>query len=32
VAATFTARACTSYLPPIWGWFALSWLRRRDYV
>ena len=32
VAATFTARACTSYLPPIWGWFALSWLRKKDYV
>ncbi len=32
VAATFTARMCTSYLPPIWGWFTLSWLRKRDYV
>ena len=32
VAATFTARLCTSYLPPIWGWFALSWLRKKDYV
>lgn len=32
VAATFTARMCTAYLPPIWGWFALSWLRRNDYV
>jgi uncharacterized membrane protein YbhN (UPF0104 family) len=32
VAATFTARMCTSYLPPIWGWFALSWLRKHDYV
>ena len=32
VAATFTARMCTTYLPPIWGWFALSWLRKRDYV
>lgn len=32
VAATFTARMCTAYLPPIWGWFALSWLRRHDYV
>lgn len=32
VAATFTARACTAYLPPIWGWFALGWLRRNDYV
>jgi uncharacterized membrane protein YbhN (UPF0104 family) len=32
VAATFTARMCTAYLPPIWGWFALGWLRRNDYV
>jgi uncharacterized membrane protein YbhN (UPF0104 family) len=32
VAATFTHRLFTAYLPPIWGWFALQWLRRRDYV
>ena len=32
VAATFTARLFTAYLPPIWGWFALQWLRRNDYV
>lgn len=32
VAATFTARMFTAYLPPIWGWFALQGLRRRDYV
>ncbi len=32
VAATFTARLFTSYLPPIWGWVALQWLRRHDYV
>jgi len=32
VAATFTARLFTSYLPPIWGWAALQWLRRRDLV
>ena len=32
VAATFTARLFTSYLPPIWGWFALQWLRRNEYV
>jgi uncharacterized membrane protein YbhN (UPF0104 family) len=32
VAATFTARACTAYLPPIWGWFALKWLRKNEYV
>lgn len=31
-AATFTARMFTTYLPPIWGWFAFQWLRRHDYV
>ena len=20
------------YLPPIWGWFAMSWLRRHSYL
>lgn len=32
VAATFIARMFTAYLPPIWGWFALNWLRRGEYV
>ena len=32
VAATFTARMFTTYLTPIWGWFAFEWLRRNDYV
>jgi uncharacterized membrane protein YbhN (UPF0104 family) len=32
VAATFTARLFTAYLPPIWGWASLQWLRRHDYV
>ena len=32
IAATFTHRLFTAYLPPIWGWFALQWLRRQDYV
>ncbi len=32
VAATFTARLCTTYLPPVWGWLALRWLGRHDYV
>jgi uncharacterized membrane protein YbhN (UPF0104 family) len=32
VAATFTARLFTSYLPPVWGWFALNWLRRAQYI
>jgi uncharacterized protein (TIRG00374 family) len=32
VAATFTARMFTAYLPPIWGYGALVWLRRGEYV
>ncbi len=32
MAATFTSRLFTAYLPPIWGWFALRWLRQHDYV
>jgi uncharacterized membrane protein YbhN (UPF0104 family)/tRNA A-37 threonylcarbamoyl transferase component Bud32 len=32
VTATFTARLFTAYLPPIWGWVSLQWLRRHDYV
>ena len=30
--ATFTHRLLTAYLPPIWGYAALGWLRRNDYV
>lgn len=32
VAAVFIERFCTAYLPPIWGWATLVWLRRNDYV
>ncbi|MEX1217456.1 MAG: lysylphosphatidylglycerol synthase domain-containing protein [Acidimicrobiales bacterium] len=32
IAATFTARLFTAYLPPIWGWLSINWLRKRDYV
>ena len=32
VAATFVYRLFTAYLPPIWGWYSLAWLRRHDYV
>jgi uncharacterized membrane protein YbhN (UPF0104 family) len=32
IAATFTARTFTAYLPPIWGWFSLQWLRHHDYL
>jgi uncharacterized membrane protein YbhN (UPF0104 family) len=30
IAATLLYRLCTTYLPPIWGWGALMWLRRHD--
>jgi uncharacterized membrane protein YbhN (UPF0104 family) len=32
VAAVFVQRLFTAYLPPIWGWFVLVWLRRREYL
>jgi len=31
-AIAFTHRLCTYYLPPIWGYFSLQWLRRKAYV
>jgi len=31
-AAVFVQRLFTSYLPPVWGWATLLWLRRRDYL
>ena len=31
-AAVFIQRLVTSYLPPIWGWVTLVWMRRRDYL
>ena len=31
-AAAIIARMATFYIPPIWGWAALLWLGRRDYV
>jgi uncharacterized membrane protein YbhN (UPF0104 family) len=31
-AAVFIQRLFTSYLPPIWGWGTLVWMRRREYV
>jgi uncharacterized membrane protein YbhN (UPF0104 family) len=31
-AAVFVQRLFSAYLPPIWGWFSLMWLRRREYV
>jgi glycosyltransferase 2 family protein len=32
VAAVFIQRLFTCYLPPIWGWATLAWMRRREYV
>ena len=32
VAAVFIERFCTAYLPPIWGWATLVWMRHNDYV
>jgi len=32
VAAVLIQRVFTSYLPPIWGWFTLAWMRRREYI
>jgi uncharacterized protein (TIRG00374 family) len=32
VAAVFIERFCTAYLPPIWGWATLLWMRRSDYI
>jgi uncharacterized membrane protein YbhN (UPF0104 family) len=31
-ASVITYRLSTFYLPPIWGWFALQWLRRHSYL
>jgi hypothetical protein len=25
-------RVFTSYLPPVWGWLTLTWMRRREYI
>ena len=31
-AAVFIQRLFTSYLPPIWGWVTLLWMRKREYI
>ena len=31
-AIALTHRLCTFYLPPIWGYASLRWLRRGGYV
>jgi uncharacterized membrane protein YbhN (UPF0104 family) len=32
VAAVFIERACTAYLPLLWGWATLVWMRHREYI
>jgi uncharacterized membrane protein YbhN (UPF0104 family) len=32
VAAAITHRMCTSYIPPVFGWYASRWLTERDYL
>ena len=32
VAAAITHRVCTSYIPPVFGWYASRWLTARDYL
>ncbi len=32
VAAVLIQRLFTAYLPPVWGWLTLAWMRRREYV
>ena len=32
VAAVFIQRLFTAYLPPIWGWATLTWMRHREYL
>ena len=31
-AAVFIQRLFTSYLPPVWGWITLAWMRKREYL
>ena len=32
VAAVLIYRMISYYLPPIWGWFCMSWLQKRHYL
>jgi uncharacterized protein (TIRG00374 family) len=32
VAAVFVQRLFTAYLPPVWGWFVLVWMRKKEYL
>jgi len=31
-AAVLIQRSFAAYLPPVWGWVTLAWMRRREYV
>ena len=31
-AAVLIQRFFAAYLPPVWGWATLAWMRRREYV
>jgi hypothetical protein len=28
----FVQRLFTAYLPPIWGWFVMVWMRKKEYL
>jgi uncharacterized membrane protein YbhN (UPF0104 family) len=32
LAAVLAYRLCSSYLPPIWGFFSMRWLQKHDYL
>jgi uncharacterized protein (TIRG00374 family) len=32
LAAVLLYRMCSYYLPPLWGWLAMRWLTKRDYL
>jgi uncharacterized protein (TIRG00374 family) len=32
VSAVLVYRLVSTYLPPIWGYFCLNWLKRHDYL
>jgi uncharacterized membrane protein YbhN (UPF0104 family) len=32
VADVFIERICTAYVPPIYGWATLAFMRRREYI
>jgi uncharacterized membrane protein YbhN (UPF0104 family) len=31
-AGMLTYRTASAYLPPVWGWFSMVWLRRHEYL